>query len=92
MVVIEAMAEGVPCVAFACDGPRKIIKHEHDGLLIPCGDIDAFSESLSRLIENKEERKKLGKNAFESAKEYSLNSIGKRWESILLSLKNNNEQ
>jgi glycosyltransferase involved in cell wall biosynthesis len=90
MVVIEAMAEGVPCVAFACDGPRKIIKHEHDGLLIPCGDIDTFSESLSQLIENKEERKKLGANAFESAKEYSLNSIGKRWESILLSLKKNN--
>ena len=85
MVVIEAMAEGVPCVAFECDGPKKIINHNHDGLLISPGNIDAFSESVINLIENKEKRKSLGINAFHTAKNYSLDTIGKKWESILLS-------
>ncbi|MDU1088394.1 MAG: glycosyltransferase family 4 protein [Leclercia adecarboxylata] len=87
MVIIEAMAEGVPCVAFACDGPKKIINHGQDGILIPCGDVDAFSKNIMQLIEDRELRHKLGINAFQSAKNYSLDTIGKKWESILL--KNN---
>ncbi|WP_336988875.1 glycosyltransferase [Aeromonas hydrophila] len=86
MVVIEAMAEGVPCVAFECDGPKKIINNNHDGILVPCGDIEAFSNNLLALIENTGKRKQLGGNAFHSAKNYGLSTVGKKWESILLSL------
>lgn len=86
MVVIEAMAEGVPCVAFECDGPKKIINNNHDGILVPCGDIEAFSNNLLELIENTGKRKQLGGNAFHSAKNYGLSTVGKKWESILLSL------
>lgn len=88
MVIIEAMAEGVPCVAFECDGPKKIIKNNHDGILVPCGDVDRLSQELIRLIENDEERKNFGKQAFHSAKDYSLLSVGKQWESIILSFNN----
>lgn len=87
MVIVEAMACGVPPVSFACPcGPKDIIKHETDGLLVKTGDIKALASSICLLIENEEMRKNMGKQARISSKRFDMETIGKQWESLFESL------
>lgn len=87
MVIVEAMACGVPPVSFACPcGPKDIIKHETDGLLVETGDIKALASSICLLIENEEMRKNMGKQARISSKRFDMETIGKQWESLFESL------
>ncbi|WP_339194211.1 glycosyltransferase family 4 protein [Aeribacillus sp. FSL W8-0870] len=83
MVIVEAMSVGLPCVCFACSGPREIIENEKDGILVPEGDIDKFAERINQLIEDKELRKKIGMNGRESVKRYSFEEIGGKWDLLL---------
>ncbi len=87
MVMVEAMACGVPCAAFAClCGPPDIIDHEKNGLLVPPGDVAALAAALLRLIENPEERKRFGVAARQKAALFSLDAVIPRWMSLFHSL------
>ena len=50
--VIDAMALGVPPVAFAVGGLPELIEHGRNGLLVPAGDVSAFATAASQLITN----------------------------------------
>ncbi|WP_433255674.1 glycosyltransferase family 4 protein [Streptosporangium sp. CA-135522] len=87
MTILEAMSKGVPVVGFDCPhGPREIIAHEHDGLLIPAGDTDALAGGIRRLIEDEELRRTLGGNALRTAARYDLDTVGARWDALLADL------
>lgn len=59
--LVEAMANGLPCISFDCDaGPRDIIDHGISGFLVKKGDIDGLTAYLQKLIENKTMRESLG--------------------------------
>lgn len=80
MVIVEAMRCGVPAVSFACPcGPCDIIAHKKDGFLVENGNVEQLAERICYLIEHPDERKEMGRNAIEKAKNYSLDEIGKRW-------------
>jgi glycosyltransferase involved in cell wall biosynthesis len=50
MVVAEAMAASVPVVALRGSGVREVVRHEHNGYLLPLGTKPAvFAEHLTRL-------------------------------------------
>lgn len=63
MVLIEAMACGVPVVSTRCGGPDNIVNHGSDGFLTDVGDAQNFSEKLSELCFNRELNLKMGKAA-----------------------------
>jgi glycosyltransferase involved in cell wall biosynthesis len=87
MALIEAMACGLPCIAYDCPcGPRSIIKNQENGFLIEDGNTDLFVEKLNALIEDEDLRKRLGKNAQESVAVYDLDKIMKQWEILFESL------
>ncbi|MFV5699363.1 glycosyltransferase family 4 protein [Flavobacterium sp. ZT3R17] len=87
MVLIEAMASGLPCIAYDCPcGPRAIIKDNVNGFLIEDGNVDLFVEKLNLLIEDKDLRKRLGKKAQESVTVYDLDEIMKQWKILFESL------
>ena len=48
VVLLEAMATGLPVLATACGGPEGLVTPE-TGLLVPPGDPDALAEGLSTL-------------------------------------------
>ena len=80
LVLIEAMSCGLPVVAYDCPvGPRSIIKNRVDGFLVPLGDERAFADYLSQLIENVEMRKRMGLNAIETSKKYSIGRVTASW-------------
>jgi glycosyltransferase involved in cell wall biosynthesis len=83
MVIIEAMSKGVPVVSFDCPrGPKEIISPGRDGLLVPNGDIDALSAAMLALIEDEEERRRLGAAALEKARTFDLEVIGRQWDEL----------
>lgn len=76
----EAMAAGLPCVAFDISaGPREIITHEHDGLLVADNDIGALAATLNQLIINEPLRARLGQNAKLIQQRLSDKNIGEKW-------------
>lgn len=88
LVIIEAMACGVPVVAFDCEnGPRSIIDDGETGFLIPPFDINALAEKLMQLISDDNLRKKIGANAQEAASQYDIDRIGQQWKHLFEELK-----
>ncbi|MBE8723643.1 glycosyltransferase family 4 protein [Flavobacterium hungaricum] len=80
MVLLEAMSLGIPCLAFDCPvGPRTLIKDNENGYLIPDGNFDLYVEKLSYLMNNEEERIRLGLAGNETAKLFSIEKIMKDW-------------
>lgn len=80
MVLIEAMSQGMPCVAFDCfTGPRDIITHGVDGLLVEDQDNEQFVAKIFELIEDENLRLKLGINAIETSKKYAPEKIVSLW-------------
>lgn len=83
--LIEAMALGMPIVATdcPCGGPRTLITHEHDGLLIPVNDENAMVENICRLIEDKDLAKKLGNNARTITERVNEEAIISTWKQYI---------
>lgn len=60
----EAMAAGLPCISFDfVAGPREIITHGHDGLIVENGNIENLARTIDYLTSDPEERRRLGSNA-----------------------------
>lgn len=90
MVLIEAMACGLPCISFDCpSGPRDIIEHDVDGILVPAENISAMVKAFERLIGDKRLRKDMGQKAIVNVKRYSSEQILKHWEGLFHDLVNN---
>ncbi len=85
MVLIEAMSQGCACVSFDCkSGPREIITHNVDGILVEDQNKETMQEALSDLIENKEKREALGKQAIRSVHRFSVKNIADKWEMLFM--------
>lgn len=82
LVLIEAMACGLPCVAFEAPGPNSIISNTKNGYIVKQGDVNDFANKICKLIENEELRSELGKNAVESIDKYSLEASCIAWDNL----------
>lgn len=83
LVILEAMASGVPLVSFDCPhGPRNIIRHEEDGLLVEYLNSQALADGICRLIEDEPLRKRLGANARKNIRRFSQESVMQQWEDL----------
>jgi GalNAc-alpha-(1->4)-GalNAc-alpha-(1->3)-diNAcBac-PP-undecaprenol alpha-1,4-N-acetyl-D-galactosaminyltransferase len=81
----EAMACGLPVVAFDCrSGPATIVRDGVDGLLVPAEDVGALSAAMARLIADPEARRRMGARAAEVSDRFSVGRIASLWERVLL--------
>ena len=53
-VIMEAMAVGVPTVAFAEAGPAELIRDGESGVLVPAGEVAAMAEAAVRVLADPE--------------------------------------
>ena len=83
MVLIEAMACGVPCVSFECPfGPSDIIKNNEDGFLVENGNTNQLAQKLNLLIEKNTLRNEFGKNAKQNVKRFQVETILNQWDEL----------
>lgn len=86
LVLGEAMACGIPCVAFKCKyGPEDIIDDGKTGLLVENGNTIDLSEKILWMVKHDEERLRMGERAREDIKRYEKSAIMKRWLSLFAS-------
>ena len=87
MVMIEAMACGLPVVSFdfKC-GPKDIIKDGINGLLVPNGNIDALAQAMIKIMDNDTYRKELSLNARQVVSTYSEDTVMEKWVKLFNSL------
>lgn len=80
MVMVEAMACGLPAVSFdfKC-GPKDIIKDGENGVIVPDGDIDALAEAMMKLMGDDELRKRMGEEAKKVVETYSEEKVMSKW-------------
>lgn len=80
LVIVEAMACGLPVISYTCHcGPRDIISDGVDGLLVSNGDIDELAKNINKLIEDEMCRQQMGKMARLKAENYRIERIVAQW-------------
>lgn len=83
-VLIEAMASGLPIVAYDVRvGPRAIIQDGVNGYLIEDGDKSAFIEKLERIIDDDDENRRMSEQSKRLAIEFSEGKVIQKWIDIL---------
>jgi glycosyltransferase involved in cell wall biosynthesis len=83
LVLVEAMACGLPVVAFDCEnGPRSLITDGEDGFLIPAYDIGKFSERLVSLMNDEKLRIEMGERGLAKSQKYHITKIGQQWKQL----------
>lgn len=87
MVLIEAMACGLPVVSFDCPcGPKDIVRHNEDGLLVPSGNIDSLAEAMHQMMSDDNLRQRMAKVAINNVQRYKLNEVCQHWQRLFESI------
>ncbi|HZT43604.1 MAG TPA: glycosyltransferase [Chthonomonadaceae bacterium] len=76
LVLVEAMAAGLPCVAVDDGGPRETLTHGETGLLVPF-DPALFADALESLMRDPETRRRMGEKGRLRARDYSPEAMAR---------------
>ena len=80
----EAMAAGLPVVAFACEfGVAEIATDGVDSLLVPPEDVPALAAALDRLLGDAALRTRLGAAAAIAARRFAAAEIFAQWDALI---------
>ena len=83
MVLVEAMACGLPVVSFDCPwGPRTIISDGEDGILVENGNVIMLATALRRLIENEELRLSMSNAARQNVSWFQIGYVAEMWQAL----------
>lgn len=87
MVMIEAMACGLPVVSFdfKC-GPKDIIDDNVNGILVHNGDIQGLADAMMKLMGDENLRKQMSEEAKKVVETYSEKTVMKQWTKLFESL------
>lgn len=87
MVVIEAMAAGLPVVASRVGGVPEVVKDGENGLLVPPGDPQALALAITRLVQDTGLSERLAQNGRKTVEgSFSSGAMAESFESALLGL------
>ena len=84
VVLVEAMAFGIPVVAFHNNGPDEIISNGKNGFLIEKYDITSFAEQVINLLEDDGLYRYISLNAKKRVEDFLPKKVTERFEEILM--------
>jgi len=82
MVVLEAMASGLPVIALEAPGVRDFVVSGQNGYLIPNQDVSLFVAQVETLLKNSELMARLREQARKTARKWSLAASARKLESV----------
>ena len=82
IVLIEAMAKGIPVIAFEYVGVHDIINDGVDGFIVPFGDVDRYAQKLKQLMTDKGLCERLTTEALTSVHKFDKEQVMKKWEKL----------
>ena len=71
MSALEALAAGLPVLATASAGVEILVRHGHNGLIVPPDRPDLFAAALADLIADPDRRARLGRASLERATQFT---------------------
>src|SRR5439155_698949 len=80
MVLVEAMATGVPVVATDIAGYREVVRDGADGILVPPSDASALGDALGRVLDDPALAGRLAGGGRARAEEFSWDVVATRLE------------
>jgi glycosyltransferase involved in cell wall biosynthesis len=80
--MMEAMAAGLPTLAHDLAPVRELHADGETALLVQLGDRDALASALQRLVDDPQMRARLGANARERARRYSIEPMVEAYETL----------
>lgn len=86
IVIIEAMASGVPVVVADVDGPREIVKDSRTGLFFKSGSEHDLAEKIKLIIHDSDLRIRLSQAALQASLAYSISEMYNRYFAIYSAL------
>lgn len=87
LVILEAMAAGLPVITTPNTAGPDLIEHGKEGLIVPAGDANALRAAMESLLNDPERTRSMGRAAHGRAKEYTWEKYGERWEAMLQELR-----
>jgi len=75
LVLLEAMASGVPVVAFANQGYKGLLKDKRGAFLVPPKDYVGLAKKLEILVNDKGLRKTMGEKGIQEAEQYAWSKV-----------------
>lgn len=83
MVIVEAMACGLPVVSFDCPwGPRNIITDGEDGLLVENGNTHLLAEALVSLMKNPDRIAQMAEKARQNVRRFRIEEVAEKWKDL----------
>ncbi|MGB3649803.1 MAG: glycosyltransferase family 4 protein [Rivularia sp. (in: cyanobacteria)] len=76
LVILEAMAAGLPVVATPVGGIPEVVIHQQTGFLVPVEDVQALGDAIIKLLQNPYLRNEMGNKALEMVnKDFSVEKM-----------------
>lgn len=83
MVLVEAMACGLPVVSFDCPcGPKSIVADGEDGILVENGNVDKLAETLLRVTADGDLRRRMADKAVADVRRFDIDVLAERWRTL----------
>src|SRR5205814_2616102 len=88
LVLLEAMAAGLPVLTTTATAAPDIVTQELDGFVVEPGNLETLSNRIQFCLDNRDQIGEMGRAARVTAERFSWNCFGDRWIEIIRGVTN----